>query len=321
MSALAAPAVSRAPAPPSDHSSLVRTGPSASAAVRTGLVTRAPTRPLCAGFLHPDAVHSLNMAPAPPLPVLHCITCGYDLAGLEHSRLCPECATPIERSRFLSTRVSITHRRSVHAGTTLLLISFAIVPFGWVLAILATIGYGQRASAGIAVMAVWLAAAVCWPIGWWFVSSVSAGTPQRRRWIRSTALLLLIMLGLPLIGFLSPRRFAEILSATLFAGAASSGLLWINGFLLIGDVATVLFDLSLRDFARRTAFALPVLVGIALVMFPIAALIAPVATVALMALGTTTTLRLRARLAALQVMSDGAVDEAPPVATDPGPAD
>lgn len=225
-------------------------------------------------------------APA-PLPTvvpddLACLRCGYSLKGLAPSSVCPECATPVERSllgdlfRFSDPR----YVRTLHRGAVLIAASIIAAIASVAAALLLTRLVGPTFSLGMFLLGplLFVACGLLSLVGWWLLS-----TPDPRRLGRDTdsrarrllRALVIAQLTLTLAGFL-------IMLASLAPGPGPStalgnltstlGMLNSLAVLLVGAVYLRSLTLRIPDLrARRGATVLLWAIPIAIVVVGVGA--------------------------------------------------
>jgi hypothetical protein len=136
----------------------------------------------------PDFAPGLQEASRHP----HCIACGYDLHLLEREGLCPECATPIERSmRGDALRFApASFTRPLASGSRILFWAYVIWPFQQILAfviVIPLVAFGAAANFNAPLtqsVALAFVALVCF--GWWCVSAPDNASGAESAFSRSS---------------------------------------------------------------------------------------------------------------------------------------
>lgn len=220
-----------------------------------------------------------------------CLSCGYDLAGLPESGRCPECATPVERSRRgnLLRFASPAYLKTLRTGATLALVASLLYIFEWIpriaiSAILFSLGIGISNALETAINISALATML---FGWWMLSTPdpafigmddSRDWRVRLRWILPLASLVIVCNeGSRFIFAGSLAR-----SVTFGAGAAqlsltySEMLVWVSrlahasviycGLNYIRVLAFRVPSISLRKSASDASASMGVIIGLLLLI-------------------------------------------------------
>jgi len=136
--------------------------------------------------------------PARPTPI-RCVACGYDLAGLPTEGRCPECATPIERTRPTNglANAPTAYLRTLVLGLRLVLAGTLVAALSLASPMLAIITGSfspgvSGAIAGAITLGLVLTAPALSLLGWWLLAAPDPGpadddTPWTGPWTRWSA--------------------------------------------------------------------------------------------------------------------------------------
>lgn len=118
---------------------------------------------------------------------LICVGCRYELVGLQHDGVCPECGASVDSSvRRLRLRTSdAAFARRIEAGVRMLLTSSL---FSCVIVVVTVMGkiaetlFVAMVFGAILTVAGFCGAWFCWIVGWWLLASEDRSIPARSSW-------------------------------------------------------------------------------------------------------------------------------------------
>ncbi|MEM7622078.1 MAG: hypothetical protein AAF235_02630 [Planctomycetota bacterium] len=186
-----------------------------------------------------------------------CISCGYDITGLDAENVCPECGTPVRdslRGPYMWQRdigwMRRLRRGAVLASVSLLFFIVATVieiASGIVIGSFAVGGLGQAIITAVAT-AMALAAALLSALGWWYLTERDPGSRpgQRGDTTRRTARIATIVNGvLSTLSALGTPLFGGI----MFAAGGATPLPTAGGAGLQQALTLLGFALAILSFA------------------------------------------------------------------------
>jgi hypothetical protein len=198
-------------------------------------------------------------------PRIHCVTCGYDLAGLDDDGACPECATPVARS-IRGDGLAFAdpaYLRTLDRGLGMVRWSVALVLITWIGGLLALVAISMI---GLWNVPSWVeeaivggllfAAMVLYAIGWWVATVADPRTPEGRDPVPgvarhgAVAILTVIALLLVLGNLLIPAR-QIIVPLLLVTAMAQHGA----GSMHLRRLATRAANLRAARLARQAVVA------------------------------------------------------------------
>ena len=208
----------------------------------------------------------MDERPQPQPEFHHCVICGYDLTGLSPSGICPECATPVERSLSGDELVysAPEYVASLRRGSFLIIAAIIMYMLNLIAAFVIAATLAMNSPAGPATFGtidivsslISLAAAAMTFVGWWLFSApdprlagVHTGS-QARVWVR-IAIAIQAVLSLGSAGVM----FLIVSAPNSNVSLALAGLMMAVG--LINFVATGVWYFASMIYLRWLAPRLP----------------------------------------------------------------